>query len=116
MSCPAVFDIIANNEKSCDVYIYGKEYEPEDALIFKPDTIDDVKSNPGLKYRNQLFDFFHGILSDKKRDIHTSMIRNTCDSNAFKAGNVIAGQNTGGYIRFIKTDKQPGTCKISFRY
>lgn len=73
----AVFDIIANNEKSCDVYIYGKEYEPEDALIFKPDTIDDVKSNPGLKYRNQLFDFFHGILSDKKRDIHTSMIIGT---------------------------------------
>lgn len=77
LSCPAVFDIIANNEKSCDVYIYGKEYEPEDALIFKPDTIDDVKSNPGLKYRNQLFDFFHGILSDKKRDIHTSMIIGT---------------------------------------
>lgn len=62
MSCPAVFDIIANNEKSCDVYIYGKEYEPEDALIFKPDTIDDVKSNPGLKYRNQLFDFSTAFL------------------------------------------------------
>lgn len=77
LSCPAVFDIIANNEKSCDVYIYSKEYEPENALIFKPDTINDVKSNPGLKYRNQLFDFFYGILSDKKRDIHTSMIIGT---------------------------------------
>lgn len=44
LSCPAVFDVIADNEKSCDVYIYGKDYEPETILIFKPDTIDDVKT------------------------------------------------------------------------
>ena len=77
ISCPAVFDLVIKEEKACDVYIYGKEYEPENALIFKPDTIDDVKNNPSLKYRNQLFDFFYGILSDKKRDIHTSMIIGT---------------------------------------
>lgn len=77
ISCPAVFDLVIKEEKACDVYIYGKDYEPETILIFKPDTIDDVKNNPRLKYRNQLFDFFYGILSDKKRDIHTSMIIGT---------------------------------------
>lgn len=77
LSCPAVFDIITSDEKSCDVYAYEKKTELETQFVYKRDTVNDVKNNPGLKYRNQLFDFFYGILSDKKRDIHTSMIIGT---------------------------------------
>ena len=77
ISCPAVFDLVIKDEKACDVYIYGKDYTPEIINIYKPDTISMVEIRPALKYRNQLFDFFYGILSDKKRDIHTSLIIGT---------------------------------------
>lgn len=77
LSCPAVFDIIANDEKACDVYVYGKDYAPDVTSIYRPDRIKDVKEHPSLKYRNELFDFFYGILSSKKRDIHTSLIIGT---------------------------------------
>ncbi len=77
MSCPAVFDMITKDEKACDVYTYSNKFEPEEKSIYNIDTITDVKSNPSLKYRNQLFDFMYGILSNKKRDIHTSLIIGT---------------------------------------
>lgn len=77
LSCPAVFDLITKDEKSCDVYVYGKDYEPTNLRVYRIDTIDMVKENPTLKYRNDLFDFFYGILSDKRRDIHTSLIIGT---------------------------------------
>lgn len=77
LSCPAVFDLVTKDEKACDVYIYGKDYDPDNLPIYKPDTVKDVTEHPSLKYRNQLFDFFYGILSNKKRDIHTSLIIGT---------------------------------------
>lgn len=77
LSCPAVFDLITKDEKSCDAYVYGKDYEPTNLRVYRIDTIDMVKENPTLKYRNDLFDFFYGILSDKRRDIHTSLIIGT---------------------------------------
>lgn len=77
LSCPAVFDLVTKDEKACDVYIYGKDYDPDNLFIYKSDTAKDVTKHPSLKYRNQLFDFFYGILSNKKRDIHTSMIIGT---------------------------------------
>ena len=77
LSCPAVFDLVTNDEKACDIYIYGKEYEPESLRVYLNDTFDMTEKNPALKYRNELFDFFYGILSDKKRDIHTSLIVGT---------------------------------------
>lgn len=77
LSCPAVFDLITKEEKACDVYIYKKDYQPDSQYIYQSDTFDDVKKLPVLKYRNQLFDFFYKILSNKKRDIHTSLIIGT---------------------------------------
>lgn len=73
LGCPTVFDIITENENACDYYIYNDNKRDFGRMRYHADLIDDVKNNPVLKYRNILFDFFYGIMSDKYTDIKTSM-------------------------------------------
>lgn len=77
LSCPAVFDLIIANEHSCDVFVYAKSYSEDDEMIFSIDTVNDVENNTSVRYRNQLFDFFYDIISNRKRDIYTSLIIGT---------------------------------------
>ena len=77
LSCPAVYDLITSNEHACDVYTYAKEYEPDSIAVYRNYTVKDINEHPIFKYLNPLFDFFYGILSNKKRDIHNSLIIGT---------------------------------------
>ncbi len=74
LSCPAVYDLITASQNACDVYVNSDRPDTYSEIGYFTDSVAQVKENPILKYRNQLFDFFYGLLSNKKTDIKTSVI------------------------------------------
>ncbi len=74
LSCPAVYDLITSSQNACDIYINSVKPDAFNETGYFSDSIKDVNTNPILKYRNELFDFFYNILSNKNVDIVTSVI------------------------------------------
>ncbi len=74
ISCPAVYDLITASPDACDIYTKARKEEITTVNGCFVDTETDVRKNPVLRYRNELFDFFYGILSNKNTDVITALI------------------------------------------
>lgn len=71
-SCREVTKRLFSDEKAMDlINIQIKEAKSE--LVIK-DTPETLASNPELKYRGELLEFFYELISDKKHDIETNII------------------------------------------
>jgi lysine-N-methylase len=74
ISCPAVYDLVTASPDACDVYTKARKEDITTVNSCFVDTEKDIANNSVLKYRNELFDFFYGILSNKNTDIITALI------------------------------------------
>ena len=74
ISCPAVYDLVTASPDACDVYTKARKEDITTVNSCFLDTNADVSKNQVLKYRNELFDFFYSILSNKNTDIITALI------------------------------------------
>ncbi|MCI7766474.1 MAG: flagellin lysine-N-methylase [Oscillospiraceae bacterium] len=70
-SCPRVLSMICQDDESMTLE-FGSYQEGENKIV-TVDSQQKIKSNPALKYRSVLFDFFYEILSDKTHSIETSI-------------------------------------------
>ena len=74
ISCPAVYDLVTASPDACDVYTKARKEDITTVNSCFVDTEKDIANNSVLKYRNELFDFFYSILSNKNTDIITALI------------------------------------------
>ena len=71
ISCYAVVDTLCNDEHCVDLVMKEVKENSVNTGFFDKDTL---KNKPELNYLNEIFDFLHEILSDKSRDIETSIV------------------------------------------
>ena len=74
-SCPAVIDILFNDEYAMDVeMVLARDQDKLDRTTITVDTVKAVSLDPMRKIRIPLFDFYTELLLDKSRDIEISII------------------------------------------
>lgn len=71
ISCPAVVQLIKDDENAMS--LVNVPYDNK-TLAGDKDSGENLLEHPELKYRNQLFEFFYEILSNKKRSAETSIL------------------------------------------
>lgn len=73
ISCNYVLTMICSDENSMDLEnIYSeKKIEIENVMY---DSLKDIEKNRTIFYREELFDFFYRIISDRTRSIETSIV------------------------------------------
>lgn len=72
-SCYHVMQTLYNDPNAMDI-IHAPLESSEIVIKVIPDTPEKLKEHPELSYRNELFDFFYEIISNKKRTIETSLL------------------------------------------
>lgn len=79
MSCIGALELVCGSEDSMDV-TYGKE-----KMVLRTnnhDTNASIAMHPELKYRDLLFDFFYGVISNKKYSVENGIILGAIAANA----------------------------------
>lgn len=72
-SCYHVMQTLYNDPNAMDI-VHAPLESSEIVIQAIPDTPEKLKEHPELSYRNELFDFFYEIISNKKRTIETSLL------------------------------------------
>lgn len=73
MSCPEVIKKLLNDPRSMDLVNLAIKQNTTVKGAAK-NTPELLAKNPAMKYREELLEFFYEIISDKKRDVETSVI------------------------------------------
>lgn len=72
-SCYKVIETLFNNPNAMN--LVNSSLEAEKIVLRVPlDSAEALYKHPELKYRNELFDFFYDIISNKNRTIETSLL------------------------------------------
>lgn len=71
-SCREVMRHLVNDERSMD--LINVQPRQSETLNVKEDSKSNLAEHPEFKYRGELFEFFYGLIADKKHDIETDII------------------------------------------
>lgn len=73
LTCPYTMELLLNNEKAAD--LVNKTINKEENLeMLLEDTDSNLKKRPDIKYFNEIFEFFYGIISDKRHSVEDSIV------------------------------------------
>ncbi len=73
MSCKVIIDRILSDEKAMDLVNIPVKEPTSYSGVFK-DSPQQLERHPELKYREEIFEFFYKLISDKKHDVETNII------------------------------------------